>query len=67
MRAHVSGSGAGCGGMWQERGHVVWGQAYGIDWDMWQGWGIWLGVEACSRVWGHVAEVVAGCGAMSQG
>ena len=24
-------------------------------------------MAACSRVWGHVAEVVAGCGAMSQG
>ena len=22
---------------------------------------------ACGRVWGHVAEVVAGCGGMSQG
>ena len=32
---------AGCGGMWQGVGVVVWGQDYGIDGDMWQGWGIW--------------------------
>ena len=35
--AHVAGCGVGCGGMW--RGYVVWGQAYGIDGDMWQGEG----------------------------
>ena len=28
---------------------------------------MWQGVGACCRVWGHVAEVVAGCGGMWQG
>ena len=35
----------GCGHMWQGVGQGVGecgvGHAYGIDWDMWQGWGIW--------------------------
>ena len=54
--------------MWQGRGYVVWGQAYGIDGDMWQGeghvvgcGGMWQGVGACGRgggrVWGHVAGI----------
>ena len=48
--------------------YVVGGQAYGIDRDIWQGWGhvvgsgcMWQGVGACGRgggrVWGHVAGV----------
>ena len=46
------------------------GQAYGMDGNMWWGWGhvvvcggMWQGVVACGRVWGHVA----GCGGMWQG
>ena len=37
---HVAGVMAGCGGMWQGLGYLVEGQAYGIDGDMWQGWGM---------------------------
>ena len=48
---------------------MVGGQAYGMDGNMWWGWGhvvgcegMWQGVGACGsgsgRVWGHVA----GCG-----
>ena len=70
----------GCRGMWQgveacgRGGGRVWGhvagvvagsQAYGIDGDIWKGWGhivecggMWQGVGTCgkggSRVWGHV-------------
>ena len=51
---------AGCGGMWQGLMYVVGGQSYGIDRDMWQGWGHvvgsedmwqgwWQGVGACGR------------------
>ena len=54
--------------MWQGSMYVVGGQAYGIDRDIWQGWGhvvgsgcMWQGVGACGRgcgrVWGHVAGV----------
>ena len=28
---------------------------------------MWHGVGACGRVWGHMEEVVAGCGGMWQG
>ena len=52
---------AGCGGMWQGLMYVVGHQAYGIDRDMWQGWGhvvgsedMWQVVEACSRGGGRV-------------
>ena len=53
------GQGVGeCGRVW---GYVVWGQAYGIDGDMWQGeghvvgcGGMWQGVEACGRGGGRV-------------
>ena len=31
---HVAGVVAGCGGMWQELGYLVGGQAYGMDGDM---------------------------------
>ena len=34
---------------------------------LWHRWGHVVGVGACGRVWGHVAEVLAGCGGMSQG
>ena len=63
-------------GMWQgwwqgvgacgRGGHVIWGQAYGKDEDMWQGGDMWHGVGACGRVWEQVAGVVAGCGGMWQ-
>ena len=68
----MAGMVAGCGGMWQRSGYVVGGQAYGMDGDMWWGWGhvvgcvaMWQGVGACGRggdrgggrVWGHVAGV----------
>ena len=48
---------------------MVWGlMAYGVDRDMWQGWGhavgcgnMWQGMGVCGRgggrVWGHVAGV----------
>ena len=63
---HVAEVVAGCGGMWQGLGYLVGGQAYGMDGDMWWGWGhvvgcggMWQGVGACGRgggrVWGHVA------------
>ena len=29
--------------------------------------GMWYDVGACGRVWGHVEEVVAGCGACGRG
>ena len=42
--------------MWQGSMYVVGGQAYGIDRDIWQGWGhvvgsgcMWQGVGACGR------------------
>ena len=70
----VLGHVAGCGGMWQRWwqgvgachrvwGYVVWGQAYSLDEDLWQGWAMWHGVGPCGRVWEHVA----GCGVMWQG
>ena len=36
-------------------GYVVWGQAYSLDGDMWQGWAMWHDVGPCGRVCGHVA------------
>ena len=44
-------------------GYMVGGQAYGMDGDMWQGWGMLQGVEECGRMLRHVA----GCGVMWQG
>ena len=54
-----------CGRVWGHRKYVVGGQAYGMDWDIWQGWGHVVGCRG--RVWGHVARVVAGCGGKWQG
>ena len=36
---------ARCRGLWQGLMYVVGGQAYGIDGDMWQGWGHVVGSE----------------------
>ena len=46
---------------------MVGGQAYSMDGDMWQEWGHMVGSGACGRLWGHVAEVVAVCGACGRG
>ena len=45
---HVAGVVAGCGGMWQGSMYVVGGQAYGMDGDMWWGWGHVVG---CGGMW----------------
>ena len=48
---NVAGVGAGCGGMWQGSGNVVRGEAYGMDGNMWWGWGHVVGTfEARLRV-----------------
>ena len=64
---HVAGVVAGCGGMRQGLGYLVGGKAYGMDGDMWWGWGHVVGCGVCGRVWGALAGVVAGCGGMWQG
>ena len=71
----VSGTCGRVWGMWQGSEYVVGGQAYGIDGDMWQGWGhvagcgdMWQDVGTCGRgggrVWGHMAWVGT-CGRVS--
>ena len=66
-----------CGSMWQgvvacgRGGGRVWGHVAGWGYVVgvrpWHRWGHVAGFGACGMVWGHVADVVAGCGGSHRG